>query len=129
MKKKALFILLFALALCVGAVLFAVLRNRAPQIGSFDLGDYRTQAEQFASDRNVGAISDTEDLLKKAEEVWVEIYGESVRDEKPYQIAWDEASGVWKLSGTLHPRFALGGTAQILIENDTGRVLAVWHEK
>ena len=129
MKRKTMLILMLVFALCIGAVAFVILRNRAAQTGSFGLGDYQTQIEQFASDRNVGAITDTGDLLKKTEKVWTDIFGESVRNEKPYQIAWDEGSGVWMVSGTLHSRFALGGTAHILIENDTGKVLAVWHEK
>ena len=65
MKRKTMLILMLVFALCIGAVAFVILRNRTTQTGSFDLGDYQTQIEQFASDRNVGTITDTGDFLKK----------------------------------------------------------------
>ena len=95
---------------------------------TFTVDEYRRYIEDFSSDENVGPIVDAEDAAQKAEEVWIRIYGEDIKDERPYIVSYDEENGVWMVKGSLPP-FALGGVANILIENDTGKVLAVWHGK
>ena len=128
MKKKTLRILALILALAVAAGGFALYRVWHPRVQSFSLDEYQRMIAQFPSDKVLGPVADTDDLLQKAEAVWTEIYGEQVREEKPYRIFYDEQNAVWLVSGSLKP-FRLGGTAQILVENDTGKVLAVWHGK
>lgn len=71
---------------------------------------------------------DSKDLIKKVEAVWVEIYGECIKNQKPYQGFYDRENDVWLVSGTLQTD-AFGGVANILVDNNTGNVLAVWHDK
>ena len=127
MKRKTVIFLAVMLALCVCGIAFASIQC-TKTVRSFDLGDYQAMIEQFPSEKVLGRIGDADNLRQRAEEAWVEIYGESVREEKPYIVSYDEANGVWLVSGSLRP-FSLGGTAQMLVENDTGKVLAVWHNK
>ena len=76
----------------------------------------------------MGFISDSKDLLKKVEVIWIEQYGECIKNQKPYQVFYDEANGIWLVHGTLRSNM-MGGVANILVDNDTGKVLAVWHDK
>ena len=72
--------------------------------------------------------SDAADAVEKAETLWVETYGEQVKEEKPYQVFYDENSDSWLIQGTLRAN-SVGGVANFLAEGKTGKVLAVWHEK
>ena len=104
-----------------------------PTPGSFEafrLEDYRDTMEQFPSEESFGPITDTEFLLEKAEDLWIRIYGKDIRDQRPYLLSYDETAGVWLIRGTFpYPDNYVGGVANMLVENATGNVLAVWHEK
>ena len=76
----------------------------------------------------MGSIFDSKELLKKVESIWIKKFGERVKAEKPYQVFYDEQNGVWLVQGTL-PADMMGGVANIIVENNTGKVLALWHEK
>jgi len=80
-----------------------------------------------ASERAVGSIGDADTAMKKAEELWVELYGEYVREMKPYIVAHDKKNGVWMVQGGLYP-LRLGGRPYVLFRESDGRVLAVWHD-
>lgn len=75
----------------------------------------------------VDAIDSTTAAKKQAEKLWVEIYGESVKDNKPYIVLYDSANKVWLVKGSI-PKNTIGGVPNILIQAD-GKVLAVWHDK
>lgn len=106
-----------------------------PTDGTFDLDDYTYYLECFFPDEDLilGPIGNAEIAKKKAEKVWVEIYGEKVKNEEPYNVAFDEENQVWLVFGSLPKRdgngYATGGTAHILIQKSDGKVLAVWHTK
>jgi len=102
-------------------------QNNPSNVKSFEFSDYQYHIENFSSDEDVGPIIDAEEAVAKAEEVWKKVYGESVEEEKPYQVFYDEKNEIWLVHGTLEPNMK-GGVAYILIES-TGKVLAVWHEK
>ena len=76
----------------------------------------------------VSSITDAADAVKKAETVWIETYGKQVKKEKPYQVFYDENSGIWLVQGTLRAN-SVGGVANFLADGKTGKVLADWHEK
>ena len=84
--------------------------------------------DKFPSEDNLGFISDPKDLLKKVEVIWINKYGERIKKQKPYQVFYDKANGIWLVQGTLRSNMT-GGVANILVDNDTGRVLALWHDK
>ena len=97
------------------------------KIKSFELSDYEDVLIEYSSDEILGEISDVEELLKKVEKLWINTYGNDIKKEKPYHIYFDEQENVWLVHGTCHETF--GGYAYALIEDGTGKVLAVWHDK
>lgn len=96
----------------------------------FRFADYQDMPEQFPSAESFGPITDTDALLEKAEALWIHIYGEKIKEQQPYLLSYDKAAGVWLIRGTFpdDPNL-VGGVANMLVENATGNVLAVWHEK
>ena len=97
------------------------------EIDSFRIGDYQDYLEYSSTD-NLGPIEDVDDLLKKVETTWISKYGESIKKETPYVVLYDEESKVWLVHGSLRSN-NMGGVAYILVDDSTGNVLAMWHEK
>ena len=128
-KRIGFYIALFVVSIvCVVLIIMIIGKYKTPEVQSFDAGEYQCFVEDFPSEDNIGPISDSKDLLEKVETIWIEKYGERVKKQKPYHVFYDEKNGIWLLQGTLH-FYAMGGVANILVENDTGKILAVWHEK
>ena len=103
-------------------------QNNSPDVRTFVVSDYQYYIESFPSEENLGSISNAKDAAIRAETIWIKTYGKCVKKEKPYQIFYDAQNEVWLIQGSLRSNM-MGGVANILIENDTGKVLAVWHEK
>ena len=97
-------------------------------VKSFDLIDYQDYIDNFSSDKNIDIGNDIKIMLEKVENIWVQEYGDDVKKQKPYEVFYDETSKVWLVRGTL-PSDTVGGVANILVDNDTGKVLAIWHDK
>lgn len=98
------------------------------RVQTFTLADYQDYINKFPSEKNVGNVTESKDVKKKAEKIWLDIYGESITKKKPYEVYFDSKSQVWLVKGTL-PYNWYGGVPYILIEAKTGKVLAVWHDK
>ncbi|MBO5076339.1 MAG: hypothetical protein J5584_01930 [Clostridia bacterium] len=130
MKKAVIVILAVAVLAAVGAsvILIAYDQSVFSKVRPFDVDDYQEFIDTFPSNECLGKISGKADAVKKAETVFIKIYGKQVKKERPYQIFYDEEAEVWLVQGSL-PSYKIGGVANIIIENDTGKVLAVWHEK
>lgn len=128
-KRKVLFIFLLVLFIAfIGGILVVIIKNKSPEIKTFEVSEYQYYIDNFSSEDNLGFISDSKELLKKVEVIWIKQYGERIKDQKPYQVFYDEANGIWLVHGTLRSNM-MGGVANILVDNDTGKVLAVWHDK
>lgn len=133
-NKALVFILVCVAAVLTGLLAIPHFRNRPVDGKPFALSDYGDilAMKEFSSDLQMGAIADGKDAAEKAEAVWLEVYGDTVEDEKPYVVSRDDENGVWFVTGSLpSDRWGgsvRGGTACILIRDD-GTVLAVWHEK
>jgi len=129
-NKKVLIILALVILTAVGATSVLIAREYSvfSKVRPFDVDDYQEFIDTFPSNECLGKISGKADAVKKAETVFVKIYGKQIKRERPYQIFYDEEAGVWLVQGSL-PSNMKGGCANIIIENDTGKVLAVWHEK
>ena len=108
---------------------FETLQHTENEIHSFDLTKYRSELENFKSDKYVDKYSNADDVKAEAEKIWVEIYGNDIIEQKPYEVSFDEDNNVWLVNGVFHEKYASGGVAYILIEKNTGKVLAVWHTK
>jgi len=79
-----------------------------------------------------GYVPDAETAKKIAEAVWLPIYGESVLQQKPYTATLAEKN-VWRVHGNLPKRqdglTNMGGTAEIEINKQDGKILRVSHGK
>ena len=127
-NKKNIIRIVFGVIVLAAGILIIVNQLKSHDVKAFDVSDYQDIIENFPSDENLGSISDAKDAVKKAETIWIKIYGKNVKKEKPYQVFYDAENEVWLIHGYLRPNME-GGVANILIENSTGKVLAVWHEK
>ena len=128
LKRKYIFLFAIILITLIGVVIILIIKNRAPDVKSFDVSQYQYYIDTYPSDKSVGSILDAKDVIVKAENFWIEKYGNGVKKKKPYQVFYDEKNGVWLVKGSLPPNMD-GGVPHILIENSTGDVLAVWHDK
>lgn len=79
----------------------------------------------------VGPIDDAGTAKKVAEDVWLQIYGEEVRDYQPYEVCYDEENRVWLVCGTFSffGKELSGSTVTILLQAETGEILAVCRDK
>ena len=127
-KRKRIVLLVLIVAILIGGVCMIIIQNKTPNVKGFEFNDYQYYVDSFPSEENVGNIIDAKDAIKKAEKIWIKLYGESIKKEKPYQVFYDEDNGIWLIQGTLRSNMK-GGVANILIQNKTGKVLAAWHEK
>ena len=127
-KRKRIVLLVLIIAILIGGVYMIIIQNKIPNVKVFDFNDYQYYIDNFPSEENVGNIIDAKDAIKKAEKIWIKLYGKSIKKEKPYQVFYDENNGIWLVQGTLRSNMK-GGVANILIQNETGKVLAVWHDK
>lgn len=125
MRKR---ILLVFLGVVVVLTIFIQIFSYKPTVTTFELDDYRYYIENYSSEENIGDTANLRKLVKKVENLWIKLYGKSVKNEKPYKIFYDPNNDVWLIQGSLRTNM-MGGVANILIENSTGKVLAVWHEK
>lgn len=128
MRRNKVILFIFCVVMLTGGILIMAIRRNSPDIKSFDVSAYQYFIENFSSEENLGIIFDAKDATIKAEKIWIKIYGKDVKEEKPYQIFYDAENEVWLIQGSLRPNM-MGGVANILIENNTGKVLAVWHDK
>lgn len=127
-KKIIKYVVSAVLLVIIGVVLFILFQKNPQEIESFKVEDYAYYLENFPSEENVGPIADAKDAEAKAVKIWTKLYGEDVKNQTPYQLFYDEQNHVWFIHGSL-PAHMDGGVANILIENDSGDVLAVWHDE
>lgn len=102
--------------------------SKASTVDNFSISDYDGYIEQFSSKKTLGETNDAKTAKKKAEEVWIELYGEKIKSSKPYKTLYDKTNEVWLVQGSL-PENTIGGVPYILIQKSDGRILAVWHTK
>jgi len=80
-------------------------------------------------DFSKGLIPDKETAEKIAEIIFVNIYGEKIKSEKPF-VGTLVDGNVWFVRGSLDPKYkGFGGVASISICKKDGRILRVYHGK
>jgi hypothetical protein len=73
-------------------------------------------------------VPDSATAVRVAVAVWIPIYGESqIMAEQPFVATLED--GVWTVTGTLPPRYNLGGVAMVKIAKADGRILFILHSK
>ncbi len=131
-----------------GYIVSDILRNDPSQFDDDESGadKYKVKLEEagyeFTEDNMLllGRTSTARDARRKAEEIWVALYGEDIKwDYKPYIIWYDVSYEVWFVEGSLRGRWIhkvidtfttwFGGAPYILIRKEDGKVLGVWHTK
>ena len=73
-----------------------------------------------------GYISNKASAEKVAETVWLNVYGSSIEDNKPFKVTLK--GGVWIVEGSFHGS-GLGGVPYIEIQKNDGKILKVIHGK
>lgn len=71
------------------------------QIKTFNAEDYQYYIDNFPSEEILGGVTDSEDIKRKAEELWIELYGENVKSKKPYHVFFDPENEIWMVHGSL----------------------------
>ena len=71
-----------------------------------------------------GFVPSEETAIKIAEAVWLPIYGDSLKDERPFHAK--VVGEIWHVEGSL-PEGWLGGVAEAEISKVDGRILRVSH--
>ena len=131
MKKKTS-VIICAIILFIGGVVAILLFNQKPKVGQFNFVEYSNYIIDFPSNIVLGPVNNAESAKDKAQSVWLQLYGESIKDEKPYQVFFDESNEMWLVTGSM-PKCLFdttkGGVANIIIRKSDGKVLAVWHDK
>lgn len=65
---------------------------------------------------------------KKYDTIWLNLFGEKIKDEKPYKVFYDEQNDIWLVKSSL-PRGWIGGVVYILMQKSDGKILAIWHDQ
>ncbi len=122
--KKIIYTLI---AVCVTfAVILACSFFSSKHVGNFSILNYTRELTEFSSYIELGEIQNSEEAKNAAEKIWVETFGESVKNKKPYRVSFDEENQIWLVRGSY---LLVPGGPHILIQKEDGKVLAVWHDK
>ena len=79
-KRNTFFLFLLVLFIAfIAGTLVVVNRNKLPETKVFDVSDYQYYIDKFPSKDSLGGISDSKDLLKKVEVIWINKYGERIK--------------------------------------------------
>ena len=127
-KNLLLTVIVVAILIVSSKVICKLFVENEREISDFSIDNFNYYIKKFPSDKVLGEVNSYEDAESKAEEVWIEIYGESVKTNRPYIISFDNINQIWLVSGSLSDN-QFGGVPHILIQKSDGKVLAVWHDK
>lgn len=94
-------------------------------ISLFTLGCQSENTKKEWNDKD-GLVPDSVTAVKIAEIIWVNIYGNSVLETKPYKATLRKDS-IWVVEGTLNNKD--GGIPYIEIQKDSCKILKVIHTK
>lgn len=132
MKKRAVwFLICLLLLICVPLGFLS-----ANPVQEFDLNAYRPYLESNPSDIVLGPVATAEEAISAAKGVWMQVYGHTHHADR-VSVYYDETQAVWLLQGH-NPLLtfddglrisAIGGEPYMIIRQDTGEVLAVWHTR
>lgn len=131
MKKRIIIIcgILLIVVLTGGIIIYNDFEKA--KVKSFSLNDhpYYLQAIQdFPSNKYLGEILNAEQAKEKAINEWLDLFGDKINNEKPYQVFFDKENEVWLVKGSL-PKGSKGGVAYILMKKSDGKILAIWHDQ
>ena len=132
LKKNIIILLVFVGSILLISAFYIVCqnifyKNTIPE--EFCIDDYKQFIEEFQSDIVLGSINSAKEAKRQAAIVWSSLYGNSAKYiYQPYVVYFDSSNKIWLVQGSVL-FFENGGVPYILFEQETGKVLAVWHEK
>ena len=119
---------ILTIILCVSIILLCSCKEKSKE---FKMDDYKETIanENFKYNGHIKrrSINDDKEAKIYAEKIWLDIFGNSIKEERPYVVYKDKDNAAWLVHGTIRKN-TLGGTAWIIFNNN-GDILAVWHEK
>ena len=120
--KKWLTILAIFVLIC--ALVFAYLYFKPIEVNAFNLADYNAPISHFPSDEVLGKVTSAKDAVKKAKEMFEKVF---YNDYGRCLVFYDSSTQTYLVTGTL-PRGVDGGVPYMIIEEKSGKVLAIWHD-
>ncbi len=87
-----------------------------------------TLPQEFAClTQPVGAIDSMKAAQRAAESLWLQVYGQEITEQKPYEVYYDADAGVWCVCGsaTYYPAADDDGIVMALLAEEYGRVIAL----
>ncbi|WP_165861103.1 NTF2 fold immunity protein [Paenibacillus paeoniae] len=97
-------------------------------VEEFNSLDYQGIYEQIPQPET-RYIPDAKVAIKIAEVIFNSVYDESnLAAKKPFQVKFDDDQKVWLVHGTL-PEEIDGGVPYIMLQQEDGKILSVWHDK
>lgn len=133
-KRKHKLVIIASLITVILIITSSVLFNKPELVQPFNIKTYEQEVEEFSSQkifgytRYMGNIKSYKMAKKYALEIWLELYGERVREMKPYKVYWDNENNAWLVTGTLKKNL-LGGKPYIIFSENDGEIIAVWHTR
>lgn len=91
---------------------------------------YQEYIKSFTQNLNIGKADEPQLVLKEAEGIWIQTYGDSdLESYKPYRIFYDNINSIWLVRLYTLPPNTVGGGPCVLIRKSDGQVLAMWQDK
>lgn len=140
-KDKYLYIIVIVcVLLLISTILFYKIsyeknkkHEKYEEVGKFNFIEYEEQIrkmepwEKFTPNIVTQRITSNEIAKKEAERVWIDLYGDEVKENKPYKVFYDKQEDTWLITGSLPPGW-IGGVPYALIRTN-GEIIAVWHDE
>ena len=95
----------------------------------FDIAEYREIIDASQQGSSFGSVETEQEAIAVAEKVLAEKYAFPSDDKEPHEALLDEQNQVWLVQGAVWIEGCWGyrGVAHVLIQKDTGQILAVWY--
>lgn len=126
--------LIVIVLLVVGVSFFSSFRGlfyKEEEVTHFDVLEYESIIHDFSTEYILGEIMDEDKAIEEAQKVWIEVFGEDIKKQRPYKVSFDERNEIWLIEGTFKNALfgsEKGGVAHIIIRKSDGKVLALWHD-
>lgn len=127
--------ILFAIIMIIIAVMFSFRLPNQTEVAQFRLESYSYYIDNFPTNLVYGEAYTAEEALEIAQNVWMDEYDYDLSNHK-YTISYDEEGRAWLICGNIdllqrndEMQLWFGGNPYIIITQNEGRVLALWHDK
>jgi hypothetical protein len=140
LKKNLVIMGIAIMTLCLATWIISNPKNETfadhsgNEVKSFDISEYREKITMFSVNNTfVESTSDPDSIMREAEKIWKVFFDQDTyhrieTTEKPYQVSYNREEHLWLVKGSIEPNKA-GGAANIIIDKNTKKVVAIWHEK